>query len=411
MKRIYILRYLIVALFLLLVQAETVVGQFTDFEVNRTEIVPGFIKLQIINDELPLHVVALEIDISVPENDIRTVLAHNKLGTGFEHVDSMAIRNQSGKEKVIGAINADFFHIRTPDRPDQFLVNSMVSNSKPVYTGNPVRSRSNTHFGIEKNKKLFIGAVGFDGFLIVNDHTEFSISGLNVELIDDKIAVYNHYFSESTQSIPGDSKWLLIPEENGSFADTLKATIRTIEPDENIEFSDRNLVLASKEDVSDELNQVLMDGEEIDIFLGLRPAASGEKRNFSGFRELTGGGPHLLYNGEHATDNFIDFEGFPESFSDRRHNRSAVGINRDSTKVILAAIDGRQPEFSVGATLAETADIMKVLGSWNAVNLDGGGSTTLVIEDEMINRHNEDGNKKRRVANALLGIIHLLSDE
>lgn len=403
------LRCLLVTIMFCLFEVQDVAGQFTDFNVNRTEIEPGFIKLQIIDDELPLHVVALEIDISVPENDIKTVLAHNKLGTGFEHVDSMAIRNQSHEEKVIGAINADFFHMRSPDKAEFFLVNSMVSNGESIHTGISEHIKHRTHFGMKKNGELYIGPVEFDGFLIAKDQTEFSISGLNVELVDDTIVAYNHYFSETTQSIPADSKWLLTIEENDSFSDTLTATIGTIKADENVEFSDKNLVLASNKDVSGQLNQLLQGSEKIDIYMGLSPADSGEKRDFSGFRELTGGGPHLLYNGEHATDNFIDFEGFPESFSARRHNRSAVGISRDSTKVIIAAIDGRQPEFSIGATLAETADIMKVLGAWNAVNLDGGGSTTLVIEDKMVNRH--DGEEtKRRVANALLGIIKVLND-
>lgn len=411
MKLKQILKYLTAALVFFLVQTKIATGQFTDLDVARTEIAPGFIKLQIIDDELPLHVVAIEIDIQDPRNTIKTTLANDRLGGGFEYVDSMARRSHSEEEKVIGAINADFFYMRTPDEPAHFLLNSMVSNGETVYTGSSERYKHRTHFGIERNGELFIGPVEFNGFLMDNDQNEYSINGLNVGMEHDQLAIYNHYFSESTQSIPGDSKWVLTPENGGALADTMKVTVRTIKPDEDIEFSRRNLVLASNADISDQLGQVLMDGEEIDIYLGLNPFDSGKEVDFSGFKELTGGGPHLLYNGEHATDNFIDFEGYPESFSAKRHNRSAVGFNRDSTKVIIAAIDGRQPEFSIGATLAETADIMKVLGAWNAVNLDGGGSTTLVIEDEMVNRHDEDGTKKRRVANALLGIIHLLSDE
>jgi exopolysaccharide biosynthesis protein len=43
-------------------------------------------------------------------------------------------------------------------------------------------------------------------------------------------------------------------------------------------------------------------------------------------------------------------------------------------------IDGRQPGYSEGATTAETAEWMRKLGAYNALNLDGGGSTALVIE-------------------------------
>ena len=59
------------------------------------------------------------------------------------------------------------------------------------------------------------------------------------------------------------------------------------------------------------------------------------------------------------------------------HPRTAVGIDRDTGKVLLLAIDGRQ-SFSRGYTLVELAKMMKSLGAEDALNLDGGGSTTMV---------------------------------
>ena len=49
---------------------------------------------------------------------------------------------------------------------------------------------------------------------------------------------------------------------------------------------------------------------------------------------------------------------------------------------MLFLIDGRQPSYSEGATLAELAQIILEYGGYNAVNLDGGGSSTLVIQNE-----------------------------
>lgn len=63
-----------------------------------------------------------------------------------------------------------------------------------------------------------------------------------------------------------------------------------------------------------------------------------------------------------------------------RHPRSAVGITRNGRYLILMAIDGRQPGYSESASTAETAEWMRKLGAYNALNLDGGGSTALVIE-------------------------------
>lgn len=63
-----------------------------------------------------------------------------------------------------------------------------------------------------------------------------------------------------------------------------------------------------------------------------------------------------------------------------RHPRTAVGISADGSTLLLVAVDGRQPH-SRGATLAELGELMKSLGAHGALNLDGGGSTALVLQD------------------------------
>lgn len=63
-----------------------------------------------------------------------------------------------------------------------------------------------------------------------------------------------------------------------------------------------------------------------------------------------------------------------------RHPRSAVGISKNGRYLILMTIDGRQPGYSEGTSTGETAEWIRKLGAWNALNLDGGGSTALVIE-------------------------------
>jgi hypothetical protein len=58
--------------------------------------------------------------------------------------------------------------------------------------------------------------------------------------------------------------------------------------------------------------------------------------------------------------------------------RTVAGVTQDGQTLILAAIDGRTTE-SGGMTLPEAADLMIGLNAWNAINLDGGGSTTMVL--------------------------------
>jgi exopolysaccharide biosynthesis protein len=62
--------------------------------------------------------------------------------------------------------------------------------------------------------------------------------------------------------------------------------------------------------------------------------------------------------------------------------RTAIGTNHNGRWILLIVVDGRQPFYSAGATFAELADLMSDFGAFNAMSLDGGGSSTMVIEDE-----------------------------
>ncbi len=60
--------------------------------------------------------------------------------------------------------------------------------------------------------------------------------------------------------------------------------------------------------------------------------------------------------------------------------RTAIGISKTGKKLILVVVDGRQAGYSQGATLEELAQILKDFGAHQAINLDGGGSSTLVAQ-------------------------------
>lgn len=64
-----------------------------------------------------------------------------------------------------------------------------------------------------------------------------------------------------------------------------------------------------------------------------------------------------------------------------RHPRSVVGLSADGHTLYLVAIDGRQVGYSIGANTWELGEMMKNLGAYDAVNLDGGGSTAMVVKD------------------------------
>jgi exopolysaccharide biosynthesis protein len=88
-----------------------------------------------------------------------------------------------------------------------------------------------------------------------------------------------------------------------------------------------------------------------------------------------------------------------------RHPRTVVGVSKDGTKLVLLTVDGRRPGVSLGMTGEDLTAEMQRLGCWDAINLDGGGSTTLVMRDpdsgeyKVINQPS-DG-RERPVANVV----------
>ncbi len=77
--------------------------------------------------------------------------------------------------------------------------------------------------------------------------------------------------------------------------------------------------------------------------------------------------------------------------------RTALGYNADTLFLVVA--DGRQPKYSTGLTLYELASILNDLGATEAINLDGGSSSTFVVSDAVINK--PSGQREREVLNAV----------
>lgn len=90
-----------------------------------------------------------------------------------------------------------------------------------------------------------------------------------------------------------------------------------------------------------------------------------------------GGGPVLLQNGEIEITNEEELKFTGKAINDK-HPRTAMGYTKDN-KLIVLVIEGRNPGKADGATLTQEAQIFKDLGCWEALNLDGGGSSCMLI--------------------------------
>jgi hypothetical protein len=113
---------------------------------------------------------------------------------------------------------------------------------------------------------------------------------------------------------------------------------------------------------------------------------------------IIGGGPRLLRAGKGVSDEEADRHS--ESLYRQRHPRTAAGWRADGT-LVLAVVDGRQPRLSAGMTIRELADLMLDFGCIEAINLDGGGSTTMVIRNKVVNSPSDSGGE-RPVSDAIL---------
>ena len=114
-------------------------------------------------------------------------------------------------------------------------------------------------------------------------------------------------------------------------------------------------------------------------------------------RQIVGGGQIIERNHQAVI--------YTGKFAITRNPRTAVGIAKNGTQLILLVLDGRQPKLSVGMTLSELSDEMIRAGCGEAINLDGGGSTTLVYRDPTDNQlriiNSPSDGKERSVADVL----------
>ena len=113
------------------------------------------------------------------------------------------------------------------------------------------------------------------------------------------------------------------------------------------------------------------------------------------------GGSHILLKHDGISNLGIGTE-----FGDTRHPRTAVGVLPDGSIVFLV-VDGRQPEISNGASLADLAQIFGRLGCIDAINLDGGGSSTFIIDENgsIVTKNSPSAGSLRAVANGLMVVL------
>ncbi len=137
---------------------------------------------------------------------------------------------------------------------------------------------------------------------------------------------------------------------------------------------------------------ICIEGAHVEILDGQTCASGTDHALAAGPRLIAGGGART-------------FDDFGVAYAAARHPRTAFGFDARARRAWFIVVDGRQAGFSEGASLAELTALFQRLGATDAINLDGGGSSTMVVAQDGVSRvvnspiHTAVPGRERPVAN------------
>lgn len=288
---------------------------------------------------LRIHLIRADLTRSDVQADL--LLSAGGLASG-ERLSQMAQR-----AGAVAAINGDFFFGRGFGTP----IGPVVKDGELL--SSPSR-RDLASFGLHRDGTSFLGYWTFQGSVVAGDGTSFPLAGFNKPGESyQQLYAYDFHWGKTTPS----------GITQGSLAAVVSSgQVVSLSPAETgVPIPDGSTVLVGAGPAAEFLATHLPVGSRVEINMSTTPA----------WQELAwalGGGTVLVENGQIAP-----FTHEVNGISPR----SAVGVTRDGRELLLVAVDGRQEE-SRGLTQAEWAALLLKLGAYQALNLDGGGSTTVV---------------------------------
>jgi hypothetical protein len=348
-------------------------------------VAPGVEHIHEFHTSGPLNIHILKVDLRTSGVTVSTAFGKNRLFTGAT-VEEMARWAESPLRHVLGAVNADFWK----NAPAMFTpVNLYVADEMAARL--PVAPAPRAVFGRTTDGKYFIKPltarleVRGGGQLLTHVKLNEPVSSSGAVLFT------RHY--GTPVKLARFKRAYLLELVSPRFVPNEPAQARVIKELEctTASVSGRNLVLALHSDAARQ-TRPLRPGTMLKLDLRVPEIKEG-------IELAVGGAPQLLRDGKP----YIDWreEKVLRSFAADRHPRTAVKISRDGSTLFLVTVDGRQPAVSIGMSLYELALYLKELGCWNAMNFDGGGSTTMVVRGDVVNKPS-DRFGPRTVVNALM---------
>ena len=361
-------------------------------KIDEKIVFPGVVHKTIINSTDTLMINVLKVNLSQGNYYLSSVKAKNLLNERETTSDISKALSDSGYQ-VIAALNADFFE------QDGEVINNMISEGKFVkavkFTDSPFNTFVNSQFAITYDNKLLLEQFVFSGNVFFPDGTIEEIRRINSKADSNSITIYNSFQGNYTPVVPETwavSEVLLIPA--GQSGDTAFFTIGdSLKQSGHTQIPNDGFIISANNKYAYYLSREFEIGDTIKLLLKLNP-------NFTNIRSLTGGWPQLVKDGKSLIKSNLNIEGVIQRFSENRHPRTGVGFSKDSTTVYFITVDGRQ-QMSRGMSLLEFADLMIDEGIYQGLNLDGGGSTTMIINNKVVNSPS-DNTGERAVGNCLV---------
>ncbi|RKY56091.1 MAG: hypothetical protein DRP93_02090, partial [Candidatus Neomarinimicrobiota bacterium] len=377
----------VIRVFVLAIIMMSLFGQDGFLKTKSYQIGPGTYYSEYTHPE-PWVLYVVEMDMTNPYINLESVKANDYLYS-FEGPSSMSARKNSAGHYVISAINGDFYNTANGEPISVHAVNGEF-----VKTGNNIRSA----FSINESKKLNITNSQFTGSIFAKDTlgqwSSVNLTSVNGTRGENNLIIYNSFIGNSTNTNNYGYECLAQSIDDWVINDTVRCVIEATESYVgNMSIPDGKCVISGHGTVIPFLSTNCRVGDTVKVVQGLL-------HNLSSLKQVVGGGPRMLQNGIDVVATSYPTEGIGSTFCSYRHPRTAIGFNQDTTKVYFVVVDGRQQGFSVGMSLYEMADFMKQIGIAHAMNLDGGGSSSMTVRNSIMNSPS-DGSE-RRVANGII---------
>ena len=369
-------------------------AQQPDTIVSRV-VVPGVTHRHLVFNRGPWSVNVLEVSLKQPDLAIVAARADDRF-TGREKVSSIVARSATDTTLVVGAVNADFFNLATGENENNQVLAGEVWKALRV-TEAPADSHHTVHsqFAITMKQQPVIDRFAVHAVALLARGGAVPLDAINAWPDSNALVLYTSRIGLMSPADSAGRHQTVVPLASiGRHGDTLLYRIVGRPRTYGASLSAGGAIAAGGKALS-RLAALGDSGATIRIVIGFTPDRGP-------LREAVGGWPQLVVHGRSVADGVDAREGTFPRFSVTRHPRTGVGFSKDSSALYLITVDGRQ-ESSSGMSLVEFGDLMLSLGVYEGLNLDGGGSTTMVVEGAIVNRPS-DPDGERPVGNALLVI-------